>query len=1080
MDLSKEGAASVAQVVAAPADALELRRRCSQYGRRQVDVEADGRCQFRALAVCLFGDAQRWQEVLQGIVDFLRQHPNAIPLGDGEVNLQEMDAATLSQLLQVPAQTFNGWVDSLAAGDQWGNNLTLSVAQVVFQRPIFVITPSPEQDRGVADWLVTFPTDCQGIPDNALFLVMTNQIPGTEHYAAAVTFQQAVLNAVPTSQFEDNLQSSIGLYNKWIQAQQLFEALDDGEITNRDIQEDVPELVRIALLGEAGVGKTTLLECLTGNNNLFPRDSGGSVTAVPIEVRRNMVDATVAVSVHYLPQKDCERIKDRARTIIDGYRELPEGDGDGEDQDDDVRVVATQPAIKAENASSLVGLSQKVLHQIAVLDERTGDYTFKPEVKRMIDKRSEDLSFSQLKAVLPKIAEAGALRQINPGDFEDDANDAMAVDLSEKPIYWPIVEKVAVSGPFLPSGVAIVDCPGVDGDEIRRLITNRTAESCPYRLIVVNATRPLKEVAQEYVRKSLGCEVGTVAIVVMEMSKMAGNNVNFFKRLTKMQMGEISPHDFGTYWDGLVKKARQDVEAQLSEILETHYEKEKKENDGVSEHNRFKVSGPDANLPVFYLESSYGPSYQPLFQWLEDKQRLYVQRWVAIQSIIESRIGLLRGKMQDSSTVGIEVLQTHQALVDDLPTCRRPLNESQQGALNRLKAITALLQDAGRLWFERWMPGGMVVHRNSWRSIATGEGEHEAQRGKQLQKIQLNVDIGSRIASRMLNTGMFENFFIHEKNIVWSAITSIGTKVLAMLPANKYRDLNQLIHKLCTAKKNRMRESIDQARQMMTADALGWVIEAMGPFYHAARDVTKKIGEKITKTTKNEIAAAFVDSEAGVFKTVGDRILNEMEGLHERCQNQIEEFLQGILHVLINAKEAKSVSAAKRILEHLEGDDGIEIEEGPPGDYSAHFESLREQHPLYFHRVGKLPKELARRGETWAPGKLHIIDKTPSNKAQQKSRRNAFEVRPYHHDTRSSADQTALKEFECKDAQLARSLLRFICAHSMHSEGQYDMPYEVLDKTSKDAGTDSTPSRPKRRRGDDDEEESPRKRAAKK
>ncbi len=58
---------------------------CAGYNCEEVQVEADGNCQFRALSLGLYGSEDRHAEVRANIVQHLRENPeNASALGGAD------------------------------------------------------------------------------------------------------------------------------------------------------------------------------------------------------------------------------------------------------------------------------------------------------------------------------------------------------------------------------------------------------------------------------------------------------------------------------------------------------------------------------------------------------------------------------------------------------------------------------------------------------------------------------------------------------------------------------------------------------------------------------------------------------------------------------------------------------------------------------------------------------------------------------------------------------------------------------------------------------------------------------------
>merc|ERR1712232_682580 len=119
--------ASVDLQQAIEASAVEARTRLASvmdlYQAKIRPVEADGNCQFRALAAHLYGDEARHAELRALVVRQLQAKPQRYaPYVQG---------------------TYDEYTKRMARDTEWGDNVTLQAASDVLGREIHVLTDKP-------------------------------------------------------------------------------------------------------------------------------------------------------------------------------------------------------------------------------------------------------------------------------------------------------------------------------------------------------------------------------------------------------------------------------------------------------------------------------------------------------------------------------------------------------------------------------------------------------------------------------------------------------------------------------------------------------------------------------------------------------------------------------------------------------------------------------------------------------------------------------------------------------------------------------------------------------------------------
>lgn len=93
------------------------------YNMKPRPVEADGNCQFRALAQQLYGDESQHQSIRSRMVDQLKSTPECY---SGFVH-----------------ETFEDYVNRMSRDGQWGDNVTLQAASDMLGTEIHILTDQP-------------------------------------------------------------------------------------------------------------------------------------------------------------------------------------------------------------------------------------------------------------------------------------------------------------------------------------------------------------------------------------------------------------------------------------------------------------------------------------------------------------------------------------------------------------------------------------------------------------------------------------------------------------------------------------------------------------------------------------------------------------------------------------------------------------------------------------------------------------------------------------------------------------------------------------------------------------------------
>lgn len=107
-------------------DSATLQQRLKDLSLREVPVNADGACQFRALAFCLFGDEERHGDLRTRICDFM-----------------EGQCAKYAGFLS--EESFPSYISRMRISSSWGDHLTLQAASDALDVDINLVTSYPEK-----------------------------------------------------------------------------------------------------------------------------------------------------------------------------------------------------------------------------------------------------------------------------------------------------------------------------------------------------------------------------------------------------------------------------------------------------------------------------------------------------------------------------------------------------------------------------------------------------------------------------------------------------------------------------------------------------------------------------------------------------------------------------------------------------------------------------------------------------------------------------------------------------------------------------------------------------------------------
>jgi len=255
---------------------------------------------------------------------------------------------------------------------------------------------------------------------------------------------------------------------------------------------------RIGFVGERGVGKTSLLNKLLGEDSLFPTNPNGTCTASVSEIS-SWENDNYNILIDFLPEEEATADLEIAYGILFGP-----SDGEPVSTEKLEELKKAWQILKALYPKANIVDLEKLLMRLG------REKKFLPaEHQTLVSKRQVSVSFSDLKELKISLAKYT--------DFEG--------------TYWPIVEKVVVRGPFhrrglLSLGCVVLDIPGEgDGVTILGVRAAEAVQSCDYRFLVV--------------RRAMFCTEKTASLV-SELSSGSGTQFS----IIVADRDDRAPHNF--------------------------------------------------------------------------------------------------------------------------------------------------------------------------------------------------------------------------------------------------------------------------------------------------------------------------------------------------------------------------------------------------------------------------------------------------------------------------------------------------------------------------------------------------------
>jgi len=232
----------------------------------------------------------------------------------------------------------------------------------------------------------------------------------------------------------------------------------------RKIQEESskkPEVV-ISLVGGTGAGKSTLLNAIL-NVRLLPVSNMRACTAAITEVSYSQ-DGKYHAVIDFMTRQDWQKEINALKEDLKDYIEVQSHRAENSDTPlDEVNLISRVARDKIKTVYALPDDFEFSMENLRNLKEDD-------EIAQALDGRQVSVTQSDL------------------GDFRKD----IALYLDSKHKFWPIVTKVAVSGPFdiLKDGVKIVDLPGInDPNQAREAVTHNYLKTCNFVWIIFNIKR---------------------------------------------------------------------------------------------------------------------------------------------------------------------------------------------------------------------------------------------------------------------------------------------------------------------------------------------------------------------------------------------------------------------------------------------------------------------------------------------------------------------------------------------------------------------------------------------------------------
>jgi GTPase SAR1 family protein len=249
--------------------------------------------------------------------------------------------------------------------------------------------------------------------------------------------------------------------------------------------------MRIAIIGSAGAGKSSLLNAITGKADLAKSLSGGqSCTCVPTEYQDAFIGQTLdfAASFHYLQP---DGVKRQLHETIQKYNTFAfEADKDWEEEErtsakrahaNALKVLRTlfddSPSFESKKAS-VEYMKTMYPQQDSLLDElaRICEQKLKHTVQRNYKTNYEAKTLAKLRSKIdPLMNSTGTFRE---------------------PSLWPLLRHVTIGvrGSRVLEKVTLVDLPGIsDTNRSRVELTHDFIRSCNFIWIVVSISRAVDD-----------------------------------------------------------------------------------------------------------------------------------------------------------------------------------------------------------------------------------------------------------------------------------------------------------------------------------------------------------------------------------------------------------------------------------------------------------------------------------------------------------------------------------------------------------------------------------------------------------